>query len=123
MESMETSEYTLIEGEEIHATAEHRVSGEGNSSRVLPNPSGSPKRRTPDTRGWRKWVGDSIHAIPGVSQSALVRAQMLIEEYGVKYIKRRNPTVIPYIVLGTAVDVLNFIQTSTPQKKTVDSYS
>ena len=48
---------------------------------------------------------------------------MLIEEYGVKYIKRRNPMVIPYIVLGTAVDALNFKQTSTPQKKTVDSYS
>lgn len=66
------------EREEIHATAEHWVSGEGNSSNVLPNPSGSPKRRTPDTRGWRKWVGSSIHAIPGVSQSALVRAQMLL---------------------------------------------
>lgn len=59
-------------------------------------------------RGWRKWAGDSIHTIPEVSQSALVRAQMLIEEYGVKYIKRRNPMVIPYIVLDTAVDTLNF---------------
>lgn len=66
------------EREEIRATAEHRVSGEGNSSRVLPNPSGSPKRRPPDTRRWRKWVGSSIHAILGVSQSALVRAQMLL---------------------------------------------
>lgn len=60
MEFMETSEYTLIEEEEICATAEHRVSGERNSSRILLNPSGSSKRRTPDTRV--EEVGGRLHS-------------------------------------------------------------